>query len=75
MTLHKITEFYTERFSVCINKTSKCHTTATFKSFVKQNNNSDKTSTYVHDHLLYQTSLSTCNGSRVPYEMEYACEV
>jgi hypothetical protein len=40
MTLRK--RVLTERFSVCTNKTSKFRTIATFKSFVKQNNDSDE---------------------------------
>jgi predicted nucleic acid-binding OB-fold protein len=36
MTLYKSTEFYTEWFNVCPNITSKSHTIATPKSFVKQ---------------------------------------
>jgi hypothetical protein len=37
MTLHKITEFYTELFSVYHNKTSKFRTIAIFKNCDKQN--------------------------------------
>jgi hypothetical protein len=54
MTMHKITEFYTEWFSV-YPITSKFHTIATFKKCVKQNNDSNKTYRYVHDLLLYQS--------------------
>jgi hypothetical protein len=57
MTLHKITEFYTEWFWVCPNTASKFRTTTIFKSFVKQNNDSNKTCRYVHDLLLYQTKF------------------
>jgi hypothetical protein len=57
MTLHKITEFYTELFSVYHNITSEFHTIAIFKNWVKQNNDSDKTYRYVHDLLLYQSSF------------------
>jgi hypothetical protein len=53
MTLHKITEFYTEWFSVCLKLTSKFRTIAIFKNCVKQNNDSNKTYRYVHDILLY----------------------
>jgi hypothetical protein len=36
MTLHKISEFYTQQFSVVPNTTSKFHTIAILKSFVKE---------------------------------------
>jgi hypothetical protein len=36
MTLHKITEFYTEWFSICLNTTSQFCTMTILKSFVKQ---------------------------------------
>jgi hypothetical protein len=49
MTLHKITEFYTEWFSVCPNITSKFRNTAVFKSFVKCKNDSNKTCRYARD--------------------------
>jgi hypothetical protein len=52
MTLHKITEFYTEWFRVYFNITSKFRTTAIFnKNCVKQNNYSNKTYRYGHDIL------------------------
>jgi hypothetical protein len=57
MTFHKITEFYTEWFSVYSNITSKFRTIAKFKNCVKQNNDSNKTYRYVHDLLLYQSSF------------------
>jgi hypothetical protein len=57
MTLHKITEFYTEWFSVYPNITSKFRTIATFKNCIKQNNDSDKTFWYAHDLLRYQSSF------------------
>jgi hypothetical protein len=58
MTLHKITEFYTEWFSVYPNITSKFRTIAIFNiNCVKQNNDSNKTYMYVHDLLLYQSSF------------------
>jgi hypothetical protein len=57
MTLHKITEFYTEWFSVYHNITSKFRTIAIFKNCVKQNNDSNKTYKYFHDLLLYQSSF------------------
>jgi hypothetical protein len=52
-TLHKITEFYTEWFSVYPNLTSKFRTIAIFKNRVKQNNDSNKTYRYVYDLLQY----------------------
>jgi hypothetical protein len=55
MTLHKITEFYTESFSVYPSITSKFRTIAIFKNCVKQNNDSNITYRYVHDLLLYQS--------------------
>jgi hypothetical protein len=51
MTLHKITEFYTEWLSVYHNITSKFRTIAIFKNCVKQNNDSND------DLLLYQSSF------------------
>jgi hypothetical protein len=58
MTLHKITEFYTEWFSIHPNITSKFRAIAIFnKNCVKQNNDSNKTYRYVHDLLLYQSSF------------------
>jgi hypothetical protein len=57
MTMHKITEFYTELFSVYPNITSKVRTIAIFKNCVKQNNDSNKTYRYVQDRLLYQSSF------------------
>jgi hypothetical protein len=57
MTLHKITEFYTEWFSVYPNITSTFCTIAIFKNCVKQNNDINKTCRYVHDLLLYNGSF------------------
>jgi hypothetical protein len=57
MKLHKITEFYTELFSVYLNITSKFRNIAIFKNCVKQNNDSNETYRYVHDLLLYQSSF------------------
>jgi hypothetical protein len=57
MTLHKITEFYTELFSVYHNITSKFRNIAIFKNCVKQNNDLNKTYRYVRDLLLYQSSF------------------
>jgi len=52
---HKITEFYTESFSVSPIISSTFHTIAIFKSFVKRNDDSNKTC--VHDILPYQPSF------------------
>jgi hypothetical protein len=57
MTLHKITEFYTELFNVYHNITSKFRTIAIFKNCVKQNSDSNKTYRYVYGLLLYQSSF------------------
>jgi hypothetical protein len=57
MALQKITEFFTEWFSVYPNITSKFRTIAIFKNCFKQNNDSNKTYRYVHDLLLYQSSF------------------
>jgi hypothetical protein len=57
MTLHKITEFYTELFSVYHNITLKFRTIPIFENYVKQNNDSNKTYRHVHDLLLYQSSF------------------
>jgi hypothetical protein len=63
MTFHKITEFYTEWFSVYPNITSKFCTIAIFKNCVKQNNASNKT--YRLSMISYYTKvhLSKFNGS------------
>jgi hypothetical protein len=50
------TEFYTGKFGVCRNITSKFRTNVIFKTFVKENNNAKNTFRYVHDLLLYHTS-------------------
>jgi hypothetical protein len=65
MTPHKIKEFYVTWFRVCSNITSIFCTTAIFKTFVKQNNNSHRTCRYVHDILLCQVHFSKYNGSWV----------
>jgi hypothetical protein len=57
MALHKITEFYTDWFSVYLYITSKFRTIAIFKNCVKQNNDLNKTYRYVHDLLIYQSSF------------------
>jgi hypothetical protein len=63
MTLHKITKFYTEWFSVYPNITSKIRTIANFKNCVKQNNDSNKT--YSMSMIYYYTKvhLFKCNSS------------
>jgi hypothetical protein len=63
MTLHKITEFYTEFFSVYHNITSKFRAVAIFKNCVKQNNDSNKTYRYVLISYYTKVHLSKCNGS------------
>jgi hypothetical protein len=57
MTLHKITEFYAQLFSVYHNITSKFRTIAIFRNCIKQNNDSNKTYRYVHDLLQNQSSF------------------
>jgi hypothetical protein len=57
MTLHKITAFCTELFSVYNNITSQFLTIDIFKNCVKQNNDSNKTYRYVHDLLQYKSSF------------------
>jgi hypothetical protein len=57
MTLHIITEFYTELFSIYPNITSKFRTIVIFRNCIKENNDSNKTYRYVHDLLLYQSSF------------------
>jgi len=49
MSLQKITEFYTS--------SSKFRNTATFKSSVKENNDSNKTCRYVHDLSMYKNFI------------------
>jgi hypothetical protein len=63
MTLQKITELYTELFSVYHNITLKFRKIAIFKNCVKQNNDSNKTYRHIHDLLLPKVHLSKCNGS------------
>jgi hypothetical protein len=63
MILHKITEFYTKRFSVCPNITSKFRTTTVFKSSAKENNGYNKICRYIHDGT--KLHLSKSNGSWV----------
>jgi hypothetical protein len=61
----KITEFYTEWFSVYPNITSKFRAIAIFKNCVKQNNDSNKTYRYVRDLFFSKVHLAKCNGSWV----------
>jgi hypothetical protein len=49
---HKITELYSEWFNVSSNKTSEFRSIAMFKSFVKQNNDSNNAYMYVQCLLL-----------------------
>jgi hypothetical protein len=55
MTLYKITEFYTEWFSVYLNTTSEFRTIVIFKKLRQTKNDSNKTYRYVHDLFLYQS--------------------
>jgi hypothetical protein len=57
MTLHKITDFYITWFSGCPNITSKFRTITILTSSVKENNDSNKTCSYVHDLSLHKTSF------------------
>jgi hypothetical protein len=63
MTLHKITELYTEWFSVYLNITSKFRTIVIFKNCVKQNNGSNKTCRTSMIFYYTKVNLSKCNGS------------
>jgi hypothetical protein len=54
-TLHKITEYYTQWFSLCLIITSKTRTNAARKSFKKQNTGLNETCRYDHDLLLRQS--------------------
>jgi hypothetical protein len=56
MALHNFAELYTEWFAVCTSTTSKFRTIAIFKSFVEENNDSDKTCRWIHN-LLCQMSF------------------
>jgi hypothetical protein len=62
MALQKITELYTEWFSVYPNITSKFLTIAIFKNCVKQNNDSNKTCMFMISYCS-KVHLSKCNGS------------
>jgi hypothetical protein len=57
MTLHKITEFYTEWFRVYPKITPKFYDIAVFRSFTKENNDSNKTCNYVRYVSVYYTSF------------------
>jgi hypothetical protein len=63
MTLHKITEFYSQPLIVCPNITWKFRTVALSKSFVKQNNVSNNSCTYVIISFCSKLHLSKCSGS------------
>jgi hypothetical protein len=58
MTLHKITEFYTEWFSICANITSKFCTTAIFKCSNKWNDDLNKICKIKHDFLMFNRLIS-----------------
>jgi len=58
VTLHKITEFYTECFSVCPGTTSKFLIIDIFKSFIKQNIDSNKIPMTFYGSKLH---FSKCN--------------
>jgi hypothetical protein len=72
MTLHKITEFYTEWFSVYPNITSKFCTVAIFKNCVKQKK-MIQIKFVGMSMISYNTKvhLSKCNGSRVVSTKNY----
>jgi hypothetical protein len=63
MTLHKITEFYTEWFSVYTNTASKCRTVAIFKNCVKQKIIQIKLTGMSMISYYTKVHLSKCNGS------------
>jgi hypothetical protein len=62
MTLHKITESYTESFSVVSNINLKFRTIAIVKTYAKQNNHSNKTCKSVMFYTI-RLRLSKSNGS------------
>jgi hypothetical protein len=72
MSLQKITEFYTEWFSVCPNIISKYRTIVIFRSFVTQNNDSNKIcmSMIVYYHIPNLVCLSATVQEMSP-ETEY----
>jgi hypothetical protein len=57
MTLNIITEFFIGWFSIYPNITLKYHTRSILKSFVKQNNDSNKAWRYFCEVLLYRSSF------------------
>jgi hypothetical protein len=57
----KITEFY-KKISVCPNITSKFRNTAMFESSIKENNDSNKTYTYVHGLSMLKTIFVHIQG-------------
>jgi hypothetical protein len=63
MTLHKITEFYTELFSVYHNITSQFRTTAIFKNCVKKIKIQIKLVGMSMISYYTKFHLSKCNGS------------
>jgi hypothetical protein len=65
MVPHKITEFYMHWFSACTNITSRFRTIIIFKSFIKQNNESNKTYMYIHDLCCTKLHSSKYSDSRV----------
>jgi hypothetical protein len=65
MTLHKITELYTEWFSVYPNITSKFRTIAIFKNYVKQKMIQIKLIGISMISYYTKVNFPKCNGSRV----------
>jgi hypothetical protein len=65
MALHKITEFYTEWFSIYPNIISKFRTIAIFKNCVKQNNETIKLIGMFMISSYTKVHLCKCNGSWV----------
>jgi hypothetical protein len=65
MTLHNITELYTEWFSYCTNITTIFRSTAIFKSSATQNNGFKK---HVRFHCT-EPHLPKCSGSRLVTEI------
>jgi hypothetical protein len=63
MALHKIIELCAEWFSVCLNITSKFLILYVFKSFIKQNYDSDTTLGMSMSLYCIKLNLLKCNGS------------
>jgi hypothetical protein len=61
MTFHKIMEFYIEWFSVFPNIISKFRTAAIFKTFVKQNNDPNKT----FMSMIFYCTIHWIQGTRI----------